>query len=612
MANYPYQKLGLPLDLRNWERLNNNFKDIEGDFREQLGQIEELDERVDNLVTGPSAGILEVQDARQSTALGETFVTLRERLEAENNDIIRMLLYRSIQSTLLHKAFLKIRNNEAFKLVCMGDSLTYGYDVVSGDRRPPDSVPTPDGSTHLFDRASVTYPEALSDFLNEVYPAGVTVETRGYSGSTTESNFPKWAGSNPNSDLTVIMLGTNDSAQNKGIPNYLQWFRKIIERELEWASGVILLTPPRRRDVSIKDDAYANAVFNLGAEYGCPVVDMMEMTANMSASNFSDGTHLNGDGYRYLGARIASLFIGEGVVNPLHVSTGTTLLTRQNIDGAKFISGVSATTSTGYPTADDSVANNGLAAAFAPGFSTMIYSFYTEEDDLLIYPSFYFPPASNEPVMFELDFGLESQSVSNLYMFDTDNAVSTDRHVPTSVFYYKADGNWRVGKDVFYMNAVKSLDVPKIHVPKKGWHTLKITGDGIRFHSIDFISYDIMRTKVYTNALLNPEFKELTLENGWTVATGAMLNVYKQGRFVHISGGVQKSPKDTTVITTLPVGYRPYKLYRALISAGATSAIQTAEPKLTINQNGTVQLTHIGNTTTDVIIINETFVTADD
>lgn len=523
--------------------------------------------------------------------------------------IEKQLNFKVLQSNLLHKAFLKIRDGQVFAIVCRGDSLTYGYDTVSEDRRPVDPVPTPDGSKHYHERASTTYPEALQEYLNNIYAGKATVINRGYSGSTTETNYPKWKDVSANSDITLIMLGTNDVNQSKGIENFLTYYRKIIEQELTWGSAVILLTPPRRKELNIKDDVYASAVFSLGKEYGCPVVDMIELTANMSANNFSDPTHFNGLGYRYIGARLSSLFIGDGIVNPIRVKSGSNLMTRQNIDGVKFINGTSYTSNINYPTSDDSIFGDGLVTAFADAGGSMVYSFYTEEDDLLFYPSLYFTASSIEPVTMELDYGLQPQSLSNVFLLDITDASKVSKFVPTVINYNKEDGNWRPAKDVIYINGVKSLSYPKIHVPKKGWHTLKITGKGIRFYSLQAISYDVMKNKIRTSEIDYPEFIPLQLENEWKVASGATPVVHREGNSVTVVGGVTKTPLDTTHIATLPVGYKPIRMIREIISAGSTSAIQSAEPKITIDQAGKIYLTHKGSITTEVIMFNVTFVT---
>lgn len=512
------------------------------------------------------------------------------------------LKYQPRATELLNEVMRKLRYGEKINIVCMGDSLTYGYDITSEDRRPADSVPTPNGSIHIRERASITYPEALEKYLNIVYPSKVSVINRGFSGDTTTTSFPKW-NSNPNSNITMIMFGTNDSSNNVSIENFLGWYRKIIKREIGWGSAVILLTPPRRRETDIKGDTYGNAVYQLGKEFGCPVVDMTEMTANISADNFSDATHLNGKGYNYLGARLASLFIGEGIVNPIKVNSGRVLSAREYVDGIKYISNTGYVANVGYPTPDESELGAGVACSINEN-GKVIYSFYTESDDLLIYPSLFF---SNEnPIKFSLDFGTESQAVSNSYIYDQSRG-DYEKHVTTVINYLKTDCNWRTQTDVFYINGVQSLDEKKIHVPKRGWHTLLIEGNNIRLHGLDFVNFREMRSMVELNKIKFPKWENVIYENGWETASGVPLKYRKEGTLVILTGWITKANLDTTIIATLEEGFRPVITQKHKITVGGTSAIQSNEPTLNISTDGKISLVHAGNTTNNILAINLVF-----
>lgn len=507
------------------------------------------------------------------------------------------LSYTPSATELLNEFFRKVRFGESVKIVCMGDSLTYGYDIESLDKRPPDPNPTPNGSVHIRERASITYPEALERFLNTVYDNKVTVINRGYSGDTTQSSYPRW-NENPNSDVTMIMFGSNDSRLDVGVENFLMWYRKIIEREISWGSGVILLTPPRRRKDDIRNAVYGNAIYQLGEEYGCPVVDMSEMTSNISADSFSDSSHFNGSGYNYIGARLSSIFIGGGIVNPVKVNNGQSLSAREYVDGIKYVSNSFIASTSGYPTPDEDVPGSGLAALLNEG-GKVIYSFYTEVDDLLIYPSMYF--SSDSPVKFTLDFGLKSQAVSNYYMFG-EGADANDRHVPTTVEYTISDANWRPSRNVFYIQGVGSLEDKKIHVPRKGWHTLTIEGEGVRIHALDFITYRDMRTVVNTNVEDRPNHVELNLMNGWENLGATKLTFTKRGSFGVLEGWITKSVIDKEVITKLPTTTRYDQNH--FISVGTTTVNQATLPVLRVKPNGEILLVNTGNITTNVLVIN--------
>lgn len=510
------------------------------------------------------------------------------------------------QTQLITEFYRKIRYDEPFRVVCMGDSLTYGYDIVSANRRSADSIPTPNGSVHIRERASITYPEALKKYLDVVYPGKSTIINRGFSGDTVLTSFPKWI-TNPNSDVTLIMLGTNDSSQEIGVDNYLIGYRQIIERELEWGSAVILLTPPRRLSSDIKGDTYGNAAFQLSNEYGCPVVDMTELTANMSADNFSDTTHFNGKGYNYLGARLASIFIGEGLVNPNKVSSGDTLLCRKHVDGVEFINGVIVANDDNYPTADEQLLGYGNIASMVSTGGKLIYTFYAETDNLLVYPSIYFGALNTDKVKMTLDFGTESQALSSTYILD-QMLGDYEKHVPTIVEISKSECNWGTPKDSYYIQGVKDLAEKKIHIPKKGWHTIMIESNDVRLHSMDFISYREMRSMIETNKLKYPNWIDCVYENGWVTSSGPNLKYCRQGNIVILVGWITKPTIDTTIIATIPVGFRPITTQKHKITVGNTLAVQTAEPTLSIsNSSGAVSLANVGIITNNILAINVMF-----
>jgi lysophospholipase L1-like esterase len=516
----------------------------------------------------------------------------------------KKLLYKPLQTQLLNEFYRKVRNGENFKIICRGDSLTYGYDITSVDRRPASTSLTDNGTTHIREIAGITYPESLQKYMNIVYPSRATVINQGYSGDTTESSYPKWFNDH-GGDVTVIMLGSNDASNNEGIEDYLYWYRLIIEKELNIGSAVILLTPPRRLSPNVNDDSYGNAVFQLGEEYGCPVVDMTELTANMEADSYSDGTHFNSKGYEFIGARLMSIFIGEGLVNPFILNGSKTLSGNRTTNSLEIIGNVSYASSTGYPTADESTDGSGTGLVFATGGKT-IYSFYADEDDLLIYPSIYFPVAGAN-VTFKLDFGLPSQSVNSTYMFD-QVASSFERSVPTEINYLKEnDFNWRLDtSDGFYINGVTKLSDKKIHIPKRGWHTLLIESDTVRVHSLDAIGYRDMRDMVNTNQAYYPKAISLPLLNGWTnneESKPPRLTVLNG--IAYLEAWVTKAPKDLTVMMNLPVA--PYFPSNFKVTNGGTATASTIDPTLRVQMNGDVLLNHIGNTVNDVLVINISF-----
>lgn len=98
------------------------------------------------------------------------------------NDIISVDKITRLQNLYMAQFLRNLRKGSPVTIACMGDSMTYGHDTTSSDKRNADTTPCDDGSKHSFTRASITYPEALQKYLNKIYSNNVTVINRGYSG----------------------------------------------------------------------------------------------------------------------------------------------------------------------------------------------------------------------------------------------------------------------------------------------------------------------------------------------------------------------------------------------------------------------------------------------
>lgn len=435
-------------------------------------------------------------------------------VELAKKQEIKKLAYQEKQTLLYGKFYQMLRQRSNVKIACMGDSLTYGHDTTSTDKRPPKSDPLCDPSvtTHVQTQASKTYPEALQEKLNLVYGTGiVTVVNRGFSGDGTREAYNRWT-TNVSSNLTLIELGTNDSRASwidyaGNIGTYLDWYRKLIERELDRNSAVIILTPFKLLGEDLRVDEFSNALYLLGGEYGIPVITGDELMANYGADCYSDDTHFNGKGYNILGSKIASFFIGEGVMNVKHVGDGTELLTRRYLDNCEFTNGTSNNSSAGYPTPDEIITGQGIGYTLGSG-NQLIYSVYCETENLVVLPSIFFGTSSTWDVKVEVDFGVEMAEPSNDY--SAYNLVSNFNNPVSSVVYTQdmrlaydintsGDNNHTL---VTKQDFLYSDKLPKIVITTKGWHTIRLTPNsvaGASIHGLSFVRYD----DIVINNMLN-------------------------------------------------------------------------------------------------------------
>ena len=214
---------------------------------------------------------------------------------------------------------------------CQGDSLTYGQDTVSSDKRSPDPGSTDSGVSHSQTRASITYPEQLQNLFNQFFTLqNITINNLGFSGDTAITSYEKWF-NNRNADLVLLMLGTNDSGQSSWVSSdyrnnvelYLKNMEKIIQQYLNWNTAIILLTPPalnfnsnKMINGSINTQIYRNALNLLGNKYNIPIIDTDNLiTNNFDSSYYSDSTHFNAKGYKNFANQLFSIFAGTGILN---------------------------------------------------------------------------------------------------------------------------------------------------------------------------------------------------------------------------------------------------------------------------------------------------------
>lgn len=432
-----------------------------------------VDKRVDSIEASAGNDNTEIVAAR-TDVFGETHETLNKRNQVPE----KFFKGRFTQVSRVGDFFNRLRNTtDALSIADIGDSLTYGYDITSADRRPPDTGTTDDGTTHVRERASITYPEALSEYMNMIYPGRITVRNMGYSGDNTTTSLQHWNASG--CDLAIIMLGTNDR-NDADFDRFLNDYRKIIMREQEAGTSVLLLTPPKRKSVPGRDLApYRNAVIQLSKELNVPYVDMMDECANLNQSYYSDATHFNGKGYRFLGAKVTAILTGESVMNPRKVANRFLGL-RDQIDGATF--GASGTaswmTGTSSPTPSEVTENVGVGASLTANQDDtkgILYSFYTSEDNMVVYPSAYISPAATA-INLELILDFETGGIGMANSI-AESIVQTQYEPLQKISYNEGDQTYSTDLTAYNPNYLSIYHAnywtdKKLIIPKKGWHTV--------------------------------------------------------------------------------------------------------------------------------------------
>lgn len=434
----------------------------------------------------------------------------------------------------------KLNTGLELSIVCQGDSLTYGHDISSDDIIQP--VPP-----HTVTRAGVTYPEALATNLNSLYNNKITVINQGFSGDDCKKSYNRWT-TNAGNDLTIIMLGSNDSSAGgcdyKGdVEQYLYWYEQLIIRELIWGHAVILMKSPRTLWANDKKiEAFSNSVELLGCKYNIPVIDPNPFVSSCDLDIWSDLTeanvnkickHFSSKGYKMLGAGVSSILVGESLTNAKHISSGDVLLCREQVDGVRYISGVMCSeVYTAYSPQERTVDRSIIARTGANG--KLVYSFYADCEDLVVIPTAYC--YANSTFKMTLDFGNQQpypNLTSKYKVAGTNNVIIEgikDLNVTEDALYRK---------DAFRYNKIEPL-----RITRKGWHTLIIEANDCMLYGVEFL--DFLSWEDYK--------KELIYEK----IVDGMYSLTFDGRVADIMGKVSvPMPEVTNVaeITGLPSNF---------------------------------------------------------
>lgn len=331
------------------------------------------------------------------------------------------LSYQDKQMVYFASLIKKLSKNEPVHIVCQGDSMTYGHDDESHDIRPKKSDPTCETELEYPDhhQAGKTYPEALQEFCNRLYGQGkVTVTNRGFSGDWAEMSRSRWP-KNPQADLHLIMLGTNDASNpyipidvQQNITKYVKDLGQLIEHILDEKSAIVLLTPPKHsNDNNLLITLYRQCMKIVGKKYHIPVIDATEFLKAYPLEEVqSDEVHYNTKGYTIFGAKVAGLIAGlSHIYEPYTIDRNQVIIPSMTEYGLT-ITGADDQTVTleehdDAPFGIGSSINKGLLFHLRANTSLTI-SFYAKRHQLVMTPLFAIKEVDGA-LQFTLDFGVE-------------------------------------------------------------------------------------------------------------------------------------------------------------------------------------------------------------
>lgn len=211
---------------------------------------------------------------------GEVFPTLKQRLDSK--DVMYTEQFDNMEKFAfgtIGKFLDKLLNGSVVKIVCGGDSNTWGYDPVN----PGKQLANP-------------YPKLLEYRLRSFYNNdNVTVINKAVSGTTsqyTKDNINVVVEENP--DLYILMIGANDlkSAENhRPLTEYIDNLKEIIETVRRAGIEVILMSPPANfadNNFPEKIHSYVHAMESVAFRYRCFFINLASEINRLFAQKIED------------------------------------------------------------------------------------------------------------------------------------------------------------------------------------------------------------------------------------------------------------------------------------------------------------------------------------
>lgn len=177
-------------------------------------------------------------------------------------------------------------------IICVGDSITYGYGVSDSE----------------------SYPSVLAQLMGE----NTQVLNYGVNGATgTSDNAMSYSSlsvyslcQESEADVYVVMLGTNDAHEDFwDKEKYLTSMKSMLDafKLANPNAEIYLMQPPAVFSSGISDNIIKgelhDAVSHLAKEYKAELIDLYAMTKN-NENFFSDGVHPTAEGYATIAQKI--------------------------------------------------------------------------------------------------------------------------------------------------------------------------------------------------------------------------------------------------------------------------------------------------------------------
>lgn len=206
--------------------------------------------------------------------------------------IVAIMVFSLIISSVVLNACSAKEKELPKNIICVGDSITYGYGVSDSE----------------------SYPSILAQLMGE----NTRVLNYGVNGATgTSDNAMSYSSlsvyslcQESEADVYVVMLGTNDAHENFwDKEKYISSMKSMLDafKSANPNAEFYLMQPPAVFSSGISDDIIKgelhDAVSELAKEYKAKLIDLYAMTEN-NESFFSDGVHPTVEGYATIAQKV--------------------------------------------------------------------------------------------------------------------------------------------------------------------------------------------------------------------------------------------------------------------------------------------------------------------
>jgi len=209
---------------------------------------------------------------------------------------------------MIDNTMIKIKNKETVKIVCYGDSITYGYPCYTRDR---------------VSQVGLPYPELLQSQLRFHFEnSNITIKNEGNIGWQSYQAYKnvgeKVIAEQP--DLCIMMFGINDckGSFQGGFPlskrNYKKYLNRCINILHSNNIDILLLTPTPAYIPRLSK--FASIAIEVASAHNLHCVDMYHDILNLIQDRnekyrdvFLDGVHFRDDAYRYISDTLLEAFI---------------------------------------------------------------------------------------------------------------------------------------------------------------------------------------------------------------------------------------------------------------------------------------------------------------